>query len=68
MHRDQKIQNNTQDLDDGFEEEKDYGSTSLYLTEEYLKFLDSFEDSSRSETLRRIIDWFREHQPTEKGC
>lgn len=62
MQRNYNIRTNKQELEDGFEQEedKDSHSTSLYLYQEQLDFLDSFKDGSRSENLRRIIDYFRQ--------
>ena len=33
-------------------------SVSVYLGKKHLRILESVEDSSRSETLRRLIEWF----------
>ena len=62
MQRNYEITTNKQELEDGFEQEEDQDSrpTSLYLYQEQLDFLDSFKDGSRSENVRRIIEYFRQ--------
>jgi hypothetical protein len=62
MQRNYEIKTNKQELEDGFEQEDEQDSrpTSLYLYQEQLDFLDSFREGSRSENVRRIIDYFRQ--------
>lgn len=61
MRRNYEITANKQEI--GEEQGKeDLHSVSLYLGQKHLNFLDSFEAASRSETLRRVLEWFMEKE------
>lgn len=58
MQRNYEINSNKRELEDGLEQEKKR-RVSVNLTEKHFELLDALK-GSRSESLRRIIDWFRQ--------
>jgi len=61
MQRNYEIKTNKQEIGEE-QDEEDLHPVSLYLGQKHLDFLESFETGSRSETLRRILEWFREKE------